>query len=156
MSERLPRRVTFAASDPDAEYVDKAFDQYVETLLWSEVDYSDENGKPLPEDGAPEPFDAWATVDDVSPSTLRDMRSEVEDFIGSNWTILRSMSPEQVGQDFALTRNGHGTGFWDRGHGRVGDILTERSKPYGSANLYAEKDEHGRRWVKQSCRRSHE
>ena len=37
-----------------------------------------------------------------------------------------------AGHDFALTRNGHGTGFWDRGLGRIGDMLSNECKPYGT------------------------
>lgn len=35
------------------------------------------------------------------------------------------------GHDFALTRNGHGAGFWDRGYGPVGDALTDAAKAFG-------------------------
>lgn len=31
----------------------------------------------------------------------------------------------QLGHDFWLTRNHHGTGFWDRGNGANGDALSE-------------------------------
>ena len=40
-----------------------------------------------------------------------------------------------AGHDFALTRNGHGTGFWDRGLGEMGDMLTEECKPYGELTV---------------------
>lgn len=46
----------------------------------------------------------------------------------------------QAGHDFALTRNGHGAGFWDRGLGLVGDALTSIAKPYGERNLYVSTD----------------
>lgn len=46
-----------------------------------------------------------------------------------------------MGHDFALTRNGHGTGFWDRGYGDAGDILTDACKPYGEHNLYVDADD---------------
>lgn len=41
----------------------------------------------------------------------------------------------QHGHDFALTRNGHGTGFWDRGYGEVGDRLTESARAYGEHSV---------------------
>ncbi len=41
---------------------------------------------------------------------------------------LDIMSPDQIGHDFWLTRNGHGAGFWDRGHGELGDKLTKICK----------------------------
>lgn len=39
------------------------------------------------------------------------------------------------GHDFALTRNGHGAGFWDRGYGKVGEHLTESAKVYGEHSV---------------------
>lgn len=40
-----------------------------------------------------------------------------------------------AGHDFALTRNGHGAGFWDRGFGIVGDALTTIAKAEGSSDI---------------------
>ena len=55
---------------------------------------------------------------------------------GEQWS-----SAELAGHDFAFTRNGHGAGFWDRGLGEMGDMLTEECKPYGSHNVTLEVDE---------------
>ena len=44
---------------------------------------------------------------------------------------------EQAGIDFWLTRNGHGSGFWDRGLGDLGDELTRDAKPFGGVDVYA-------------------
>ena len=46
-----------------------------------------------------------------------------------------------AGHDFALTRNDHGTGFWDRGLGAIGNMLSNECKPYGSHNVTLEVDE---------------
>ena len=46
-----------------------------------------------------------------------------------------------AGHDFALTRNGHGVGFWDRGFGIVGEALTKLAKPYGTRSLYVDHDD---------------
>ena len=40
-----------------------------------------------------------------------------------------------AGEDFYLTRCGHGAGFWDRGLGKLGVELSERSKPYGDQSF---------------------
>lgn len=46
-------------------------------------------------------------------------------------------TPEQNGHDFWLTRNGHGSGFWDRGyHEKTAEILTKESKNFGETDLY--------------------
>jgi hypothetical protein len=39
-----------------------------------------------------------------------------------------------------LTRNGHGTGFWDRGLGERGDALTKSAESFGDAVLYVGDD----------------
>lgn len=44
-------------------------------------------------------------------------------------------TPEQAGIDFWLTRNHHGSGFWDRGL-ECGERLTEATDDYGSCDLY--------------------
>ena len=37
-----------------------------------------------------------------------------------------------AGQDFWLTRSGHGAGFWDRGLGDLGERLSDAARAYGS------------------------
>ena len=54
---------------------------------------------------------------------------------GEEWT-----SAELAGHDFALTRNGHGTGFWDRGLGEMGDMLTKECEPYGAHTVIIDVD----------------
>lgn len=44
----------------------------------------------------------------------------------------------RAGHDFWLTRQGHGTGFWDRGLGEIGDKLTDACKSYGEAPMLFE------------------
>ena len=41
-----------------------------------------------------------------------------------------------AGHDFWLTRNGHGVGFWDRGLGEIGDVLTHLAHAEGQSDLY--------------------
>lgn len=76
------------------------------------------------------------------------MREELTDFISANQHLIqaaRAARPEydsigNVGDDFWLTRNGHGSGFWDRGLGAVGDELTAAAKAHGSADVYLGED----------------
>lgn len=51
---------------------------------------------------------------------------------------------ELAGHDFWLTRCGHGVGYWARGFGALGDLLTKRcghGTPYPSLDLYLSDDE---------------
>lgn len=43
---------------------------------------------------------------------------------------------ESVGHDFFLTRERHGAGFWDRGFGNDGQILTEKCHEFGESSPY--------------------
>ena len=108
---------------------------YIECALWSSQDWREEG-----ED--PEPFDAWASADDLAPATVAEMREDCAAMIaecdaidGSDW-----WTDEQFGHDFWLTRNGHGAGFWDRGQGDAGEKLTRAAKVYGTVDLYTGDD----------------
>ena len=114
------------------EYIDQATAQYAETELWSQLDWESADS----EDDNAECFDAWAGVDDITPETMAAMRVDVADFVSANWALVKDLEPSQVGHDFALTRNGHGTGFWDRGLGEIGDKLTDACRPYGETNYF--------------------
>jgi hypothetical protein len=43
---------------------------------------------------------------------------------------------EQAAYDLWLTRNGHGAGFWDRGLGEAGEVLTKLAHEMGACDLY--------------------
>lgn len=105
----------------------------VECLLWSSHLMECE------QDSASEYFVAetenWDDVDyPVSTDSVAELQSELEQFIElcEDALIASELSPGQIGHDFILTRNGHGTGFWDRGLGEIGDTLTKWAKTFGS------------------------
>ncbi len=55
----------------------------------------------------------------------------------------RGFSIEQAGNDFWLTRNGHGAGFWDREQltdESLGDQLSAIAHNYGECDVYAGDD----------------
>ena len=76
----------------------------------------------------------WINDDDDLPEedwVDAAIENDCYDFCQEGWNELQHLDPAQCGHDFYLTRNGHGAGFWDRGLGLVGTILTELSRPYG-------------------------
>lgn len=111
------------------DFIDNAIDGYKATALWSE---SDDQGDPLDEHSDPEDF--------TLPASLG-IATDVMDFVDANWDDVRDLNPGDVGHDFWLTRNGHGTGFWDRGYGDLGDRLSAAAKVYGSSHLW--RDDNG-------------
>ncbi len=98
-----------------------------------------------------QPLDEKYNSDDLAPETRKAMETDCEKFIAENETALGDYAEiigshpeytesEKAGHDFWLTRNGHGTGFWDRGIGETGDKLTEASTGFGEVDLYVGDD----------------
>jgi hypothetical protein len=100
---------------------------YLECALWSSVDF--DTGKP---------FDDSHKISDFAPEAIDVARQDCEAFREQCASLLDATgaTDERNGHDFWLTRNRHGAGFWDRGYGVTGRILTERAYVYGESNVY--------------------
>lgn len=108
---------------------------YIECALWAETDNSTESGG--------EPFDKNYSEDDLAPETVRKMVEDCDRFREAAAEELRAsgLSDESAGHNFWLTRNRHGTGFWDRDlPGDLGDKLTEIAESFGECDLYVGDD----------------
>lgn len=106
---------------------------YIECALWSSV--SDD------EDGITDEH----SISDLAPETLRKMECDCQAFTETyrDWLDKANemgRDDSHLGHDFWLSRNGHGTGFWDRGLGALGDKLHEHAKVMGSIDLYVGDD----------------
>jgi hypothetical protein len=106
--------------------VDAVMEGYIACALWASVDEEET------------PLDKLDTV--VLDETRAVMRADVVKFI----TLVESTIPggfgpwdsEQIGHDLWLSRNHHGTGFWDRGHGELGETLHKLAGTMGERWLY--------------------
>lgn len=109
----------------------------LESLIWSEGEIYDENGEPTLEN-----WQDFYSADDATPELVATLTEELSgdlpipnaisayvEHFGESW-------PEQFGHDLALTRNGHGAGFWDRGLGEAGDVLTSWAKSLGTLHIF--------------------
>ena len=129
---------------------------YGECALWSSTDNADESGG--------EPLDRNYGWNDIHPDTLVSMREDCAAFLAeceelaiangadnlTDWLANASdaseyasraySTEERFGHDFWLTRNGHGAGFWDRGLGKIGTLLTDAAHVWGSVDLYVGDD----------------
>jgi hypothetical protein len=145
---------------------------YLETLLWSEIFHGqgDDGEDPLVIDG--EEYEAGTPLDripgcDVSdletlaPEIVKEAREDLEGFRHSCLESIgidpfRFFDASQVAYDFALSRNGHGAGFFDRvytiaanGPGstplvnEIQDDLQERAREMGTLGLAVWNDENG-------------
>lgn len=80
--------------------------------------------------------------DELTDSARETIERDCRDFVAGNIFDLMAcgLDSEQCGHDFALTRNRHGAGFWDRkSRGKTADAaldrLTEASHVYGSQDF---------------------
>jgi hypothetical protein len=93
---------------------------------------------------------ADASFAELAPDALKRIIEDCNDFQTSFRADLDEATDngringydmQRAGNDFWYTRNGHGTGFWDRDLGDIGKRLTEMSKPYSSCDLYRGDDQ---------------
>lgn len=106
-------------------------DAYLEAALWASP--VGDNEQPLDNQGY--------TIQDFAQKAVDEAVKDSNDFIRANERLLTSVGTmEQHGHDFWLTRNHHGAGFWDRGYGNVGKLLTKSAHTYGELFAYAGDD----------------
>ncbi len=101
---------------------------YISCALWSSMDDDDV------------PLDTNYGREDLSPATLKGMEEDCAAFQKANLVdlgtaYLGAYAPERAGHDFWLTRNRHGSGFWDRNLGDLGDRLTDAAHAYSEYTL---------------------
>lgn len=90
------------------------------------------------EDGQP------ANDADLAPGTLKAIERDIEQFLSYAPFIkiegLGSWTWDQVGHDLYFTRQGHGTGFWDKsdtyGSKLITEQLTRISEHLGAVDYY--------------------
>jgi len=84
---------------------------------------------------------------DWSSEAITQMEKDAELFYSKAEKLLQKTGgdPRQHGTDFWLTRHGHGTGFWDRGYGDLGDKLTAFAEKFGEVHVY--KGDDGKAYV---------
>lgn len=110
--------------------LEKFTQAFITVLLWLE---SDDEGDSLSD---------FYDESDLSEELKEKIQKDCKQFFNENYEIMVNASRDfpQHGHDFYLTRNGHGAGFWDRGYGNLGEILTEKCKSYGEINAYVGDD----------------
>jgi hypothetical protein len=111
---------------------------FCECALWLGKHYANEQEI---EDGGGANLDDEFSVSDIPESVMKEIRSDCEGFYDNHAELWGDeVDDSQAGHDFFLTRNRHGTGFWDRGVDN-GDELTKAAHVYGSFSLEKHGDE---------------
>ncbi|MGU3657748.1 hypothetical protein [Methylobacterium fujisawaense] len=106
---------------------------YVECAIWADCN-ADSLG-----------IESDAAFDDLSLAALSNMIFDCADFQAAHALDLEAYEAAgrdlaHAGHDFWLSRNGHGTGFGDRGMGELGERLHREAKGYGGIDLYVGDD----------------
>lgn len=119
-------------------YVRSFITAYEESLLWSSVVFVSEDDDGTPADSLDLPLSKGARAS-IRVDCIGFIRGNREDL--ERALTLGAWSPEMAGHDFALTRNGHGAGFWDRywndtEEARIGDRMSDASRVYGGTDLW--------------------
>lgn len=113
------------------DYITEAIEGAATALLWQATDASENGGDGFPiTDGNGD--DSGREYVDRVIAEVPYLTEAVTAFVRGNYSLLwcAGIDGGQCGHDFILTANGHGAGFWDRGNGAVGELLTERCKGY--------------------------
>lgn len=105
-------------------------DAYLECALWTGTDESTPSGG--------YPLDDNYTTDNIAAESRDRARVDCERFMSKadDLEYWNQIDDADLGHNFWLTRNGHGTGFWDRDLGELGDKLTDLSKSFGETDIY--------------------
>lgn len=111
------------------EFIELAIQGAAVCVLWQASDATEDgNGFPITDGGNKYSEQVIAEVTYLSEA--------VTAFVLANWgtitriNIKRDYDGGQCGHDLVLTANHHGAGFWDRGLGSAGDVLSDAAKPY--------------------------
>ena len=77
-------------------------------------------------------------IEDIEAESLEGIIQDCTAFQEENIELLVGLDMSKCGHDFCLTRNHHGSGFWDRGLGEIGQNLTQSAEKYNEFDLLEE------------------
>lgn len=113
-------------------FLQNVITHYLECALWATTDaeghhcdtYLDQN------------YSAFDFSYEAREQAATDCRSFLAHVAHLELEANPRLTAEQIGHDFFLTRNGHGAGFWDRGLGQLGDVLSDVARSFGECHPY--------------------
>lgn len=104
---------------------------YIEAMFWTQEDELD-----------------GATFEDLAPETLKGIAEDCAEFRETHAALLDAANAagrddDHLGHDYWLSRNGHGTGFWDRKELEAGGIGDALHKACQYQEVYVERGDDG-------------
>jgi len=116
-------------------YTEIAEASYVQTALWSETFWPKDDSEPTESLS-----DAGYDASDIAPVSAVEIAEDVAAFVRVAWHSLGDVQPGECGHLLWLTRNGHGTGFWDADDITHGSTLTIIARTMDERGLYVGDD----------------
>ncbi len=104
---------------------------YLTAALWS-------SSGTKPDGTEVEHLDSEYDINDFVPEAIEKAALDCATFQKNAEHLLdrTGRTNDDHGHDFFLTRNRHGCGFWDRGLGEVGDLLTDAAQEFKQVDIY--------------------
>lgn len=109
---------------------------YLTCALWTSTDDNEESY-----------LDNNFQIEDIAIDDLIKIKIQCENFQKNNVFLLQKAyekvgyNASNAGHDLWLTRNGHGTGFWDRDLNDIGEQLSLKAKELNVSDIYKGDDE---------------
>lgn len=103
--------------------LDTVVDHYLIAALWTEGD------------GELDGF----SIRQIDSASRAQVKKDIEAFLSKatqQGINTSAWNDEQLGHDFWLTRNGHGAGFWDRGHEPAGRQLSDICRAFPARHVF--------------------
>lgn len=102
--------------------IDRVVKGYIEAAIWADLIPADTSGN---WESGSDTYD----YTDVEPESDAHVTASVKDWVEAHEAdfyayLDAGLSAGRFGHDLRLTSGGHGTGFWDRDLGALGDRLT--------------------------------
>jgi len=113
------------------EINDKMLRGYLTCALWSSTN---EEGTPL---------DSLFSIEDLSEEVVEKAKKDCDLFREKAKDLIEKSDTDEdhIGHDFWLTRNRHGSGFWDGDYEKeIGEKLTNLSHKFGEIYFYTGDD----------------
>ena len=107
--------------------LDQFLDAVFKAALWSTTDDKDK------------PLDQSYSVDDFDPEAKEIITTHAKSFWYRTYFYLSNEgSASELGHDFWLTSQGHGSGFWDGDWPTYGEMFTKLAQHYPTMDLTVE------------------
>jgi hypothetical protein len=108
------------------EIINQILEHYLICALWTDEEHLREENENVD-----------LNIYNISTVSKIKCIEDIKKFLKLAGNAVKNISPEMLGHDIWLTRNGHGAGFWDRGYNEnISKKLCESAKELKGSDIY--------------------